>query len=429
MKISQIDSVTEYSSDGAISFALDEPRSGQAADTYHLTVAGWVLGRDSPMASVEIYSGRLKLIETSVSGARPDIGQLHSAVAWAPKCGFRTAISLLGFPGRLNLRVVAVAGDGKRSILGTITGRRASLPQSPHSVSAPLPLLVTTLGRSGSTWFLHLLGSHPQVVSYRPFERDPRVATYWLGVLLALGQPSSYLLPVTSPQLSDPRWWLGDWYVPPPESADPALQTWLGRENIQEVADFCRHRITSLYAQFAQERREALYVAEKASPNIVPFLVHDLFPDGPDIVLVRDFRDMFCSIIAYTERRGTKSFGRDAATSDEEYAQFLRGAAEALLETWKKRPDSALLVRYEDLVTNPYTTLKNVLTHSKLDSSDETIAQMVGDTSSSPPGARSHRTVDDPARSIGRWRRDLSPSMQTACEDAFGDVLREFGYD
>lgn len=34
-----------------------------------------------------------------------------------------------------------------------------------------------------------------------------------------------------------------------------------------------------------------------------------------------------------------------------------------------------------------------------------------------------------PAASVGRWKYDLSPPLQAACERAFGEILREFGYD
>jgi hypothetical protein len=40
-----------------------------------------------------------------------------------------------------------------------------------------------------------------------------------------------------------------------------------------------------------------------------------------------------------------------------------------------------------------------------------------------------HRTVPDPADSIGRWRTDLSPELQSACEEALGPALRSFGYE
>ena len=45
------------------------------------------------------------------------------------------------------------------------------------------------------------------------------------------------------------------------------------------------------------------------------------------------------------------------------------------------------------------------------------------------PEARRHRTTDSVEASVGRWRRDLEPSLQELCADAFGETLYEFGYE
>jgi hypothetical protein len=431
MIISQIDSVTPASpSDVLISSALDEPGSDQAADTYRLNVAGWALGRHAPVVRVEIYADRLRLIEAPVSIPRPDIKELYPEVPWSVRAGFRTAVSLLGFPGLFEFRVVVVTSDGHRSDLGTVRSRRAPLPIAPESTSLPQPLLVTTVGRSGSTWFMRLINNHPQVVAHRPFQRDTRVAAYWLGILDTLGNPASYLLPLIPAVYSNPRWWTNYGNVPAPGYVEPELEAWLGRENIEEVASFCRNRVGASYEQIVKDAdRKAKYVAEKVSPNTVPYLARDLFPDSLEIILVRDFRDVFCSVIAYTERHGNQHFGRHRAESDEGYVPLLRSSAEDLLQTWRRRGEDAVLVRYEDLVTDPVATVGTLLTGCNLDASDGIAERMVSDSWATTPGELAHRTVDDPARSVGRWRRDLSPSMQAACEDAFGDVLHGFGYE
>jgi hypothetical protein len=45
------------------------------------------------------------------------------------------------------------------------------------------------------------------------------------------------------------------------------------------------------------------------------------------------------------------------------------------------------------------------------------------------PELEGHRTSRSPVESIGRWRRELSTELQRAGEEAFGDLLAEFGYD
>jgi hypothetical protein len=40
-----------------------------------------------------------------------------------------------------------------------------------------------------------------------------------------------------------------------------------------------------------------------------------------------------------------------------------------------------------------------------------------------------HRTVDDPMRTIGRWRRDLPAELAAECNEILADVLDGFGYE
>jgi hypothetical protein len=39
-----------------------------------------------------------------------------------------------------------------------------------------------------------------------------------------------------------------------------------------------------------------------------------------------------------------------------------------------------------------------------------------------------HRTSAGAAGSIGRWKKELGPDLERACEEAFGEALALFGY-
>ena len=71
--------------------------------------------------------------------------------------------------------------------IATIAGHREPLRSSYEPELRPL--IVTTLGRTGSTWLIHLLGTHPGVTAYRPFSFEPRAATYWTDILASLSEP------------------------------------------------------------------------------------------------------------------------------------------------------------------------------------------------------------------------------------------------
>src|SRR5919197_6623252 len=84
--------------------------------------------------------------------ARPDIAERFAEIAGAERSGFRLDFNLLGLPAEAELAVHA-AFPGRRSIVGRLRVRRSTLPA--HAASLE-PVLMHTLGRSGSTWLTKL---------------------------------------------------------------------------------------------------------------------------------------------------------------------------------------------------------------------------------------------------------------------------------
>jgi hypothetical protein len=96
-------------------------------------------------------------------------------------------------------------------------------------------------------------------------------------------------------------------------------------------------------------------------------------------------------------------------------------------QAWEARRGSAHLVRYEDLVLEPESTLAALLRYLGLDAeahAEEMAAALVA----RDPETEWHRTTPDPRASIGRWREDLSEAARQACEDVLGPELLAFGY-
>ena len=134
--------------------------------------------------------------------------------------------------------------------MATIHGRREPL----HTGFEPTiaPLMVTTLGRTGSTMMMKVLATHPEVVAYRPFEHEPRVATYWLGVLSSLADPVSYRRQIDPTGGLDGAWWLGtEPPLPRRLKGDADLTRRLGVDSVREIAAFCQARIEGVYAAVA----------------------------------------------------------------------------------------------------------------------------------------------------------------------------------
>jgi hypothetical protein len=214
-------------------------------------------------------------------------------------------------------------------------------------------------------------------------------------------------------------------------AAWPEVEAWSGSAYVEELAAFCQRSIDGWYLATAVAQGQAIeplvYFAEKHFPDAYPRLMRDLYPAARELFLVRDFRDMVASMQAYNARQGSGSFGRDKAGSDEAWLAYLHQNFLVLRAAWRDRGEPGSLVRYEDLVRDPASTLPPLLTFLGLDAAPETVACLIA--AADAPELRGHGTSGSPEASIGRWRNDLSPELRLAVEETFGDLLREFGYE
>lgn len=427
--------------------AIDVPTAGVSRETHDLCVSGWVVSAAEPVVAVALLYGGRVLQQAPIDRARPDV--LAAVPGAAGDVGFYVNASVLGLPEAFDIEVVAVLQNTARVLLGTIRGKRQRL--SSNHADGIQPLIVTTLGRTGSTWLTHLLSQHPQVVAYRPFQLEPQVARYWMQVLTTLADPRSYLRSLTAPDVSAPDWWLPNggvngndtssvhrhmvdvafrqftdfWATDP----DPELRRWLGYTAVQELADLCQQRINGFYRHLAttQGRTQAAYFIEKVIPNhVLTSVVHELYPQARELFLVRDFRDVLCSMIAFGHKHGQT---RRPEAARQVVTELSRSAVR-LAECARQRGEAGLVVRYEDLILEPEATLKSVLGFLAVDDRAETIAAVVaGARRISAELQQGHQTSSDPAASIGRWRRELDPDLQQACAELLGQPLKQFGYD
>jgi hypothetical protein len=190
----------------------------------------------------------------------------------------------------------------------------------------------------------------------------------------------------------------------------------------------------------SQEQQVPVYFAEKHMwPQDIPVLARELYPDAKEVFLVRDFRDMAASILAFDRKRGFPGFGRPDNITDEQYMRGdLRQMALDMRTSWQSREAHAHLLRYEDLVLEPEKTLAALLAYLQLDASPPMTQHMLeigGQPLPDLPGTSitprsfvdQHRTTDDLKSSIGRWRQS-GDEFRDLCDEVFGDVLSDFGY-
>jgi hypothetical protein len=403
--------------------------SDATGGTSVLEVTGWALGRSAAVVSVDLVQDGRRLWQGAPEIERPDIAATHDGAPAGGACGFRASIGALALDLEFELRVRAAFEDKSRVEIGRIRGRRDPLRTSfePHLK----PLMVTTLGRTGSSALIRVLDAHPEIVAYRPFQYEPRVGTYWIGVLKALSEPASYRRQLEPAGRLDADWWLGREGRVPGRVADDELERWLGLEGVEGLAAFCQNRIDGLYRQIAGSagKRRAVYFAEKFRPDPAASLMRELYPEGRELFVARDFRDMASSMLAFNEKRGMEGFRRDRAASDVDFIEKnVKNSAGALADAWRRRSADAHLVRYEDFVQRPKEAVQGVLAYLELDAGDTTVNAMLKSAAEPFSAAESHKTAESAESSIGRWRHDLSPELQRACDDVLGSALETFGY-
>jgi hypothetical protein len=327
------------------------------------------------------------------------------------------------------LQVRAAFADGATVDVATITGRRARLGGRPDVT--PAPLMITTLGRTGSSWVVHLLAQHPSLVAYRPFMYEPRVCSYWAGVLAGLTEPVSYEQ-LVNPDLGAGAWWLGDHRIRPLRHRfkDADMEEWLSGRSVETLARFCQGQVDGFYQKAASivGREKPKYFVEKMYPGFEPIVLWDLYPNAREIFLVRDVRDMLCSILAFNRKRGYDSFGRQLTTTDEEFVRELGKTYDDILASWRARSDRAYLLRYEDLIIKPTETLKDVLRYLEVDLDSATIEAMNEGAQAQAAAQEAHRTSASPAGSVGRWKQDLDPELQALCSQVCGSSMSALGY-
>jgi hypothetical protein len=405
--------------------ALDLPAPGDRLPTYALDVRGWAIGRDQQVTGVELIA------EGAVAGAVPiDVERPYVATEHGvdPRIGFRALLNALALPTEFELAVNAIAATGSRLSIGAVRGRRAALPA--REATGLEPLIVTTLGRTGSMLLMRLLEAHPEVLVLRPHRYEQRVAGYWSEVMLALTDPSSHLRQLApAGSLDRPRWWLGDEGPTPGFNPQVGLARWLGSDAVISLAGISRDRIDALYAEAAAASdKRPRYFAEKHTLRSAA-VTSELYPDAPEVFLVRDFRDMLSSILAFNRKRGVRGFGEGSAEGPLDYVGRLAGWAEGLVRRLERRRGQSHVLRYEELVRDTGATLAGLLDYLQVDAGDTAVQTMVASLGNEMPELAHHATSPDPEDSIGRWRSDLDEELKRACARSFGPALEAFGYE
>jgi len=423
-----------------LGFELDAPQAGTHEDVHVLHLIGWVVGRDVAAVSVDLVHEGKVLRTTPVRGPREDVA---TAVGVDPStnCVFHVLAGLLGLGPSPRLELEVVLADGTRVPVGWI-----SLARGPFRLGfAPKlrPLIVNCPGRTGSTFLMKLLASHPEVAVFRRFPYESAPARFWMHMLSVLAEPANMVESTGTDTFSTDRWWIGsNPFHDDRVYEQTPLAGWFAGDHVEELAAFCQRTVDGWYTTLARQQvqPDAVYFAEKHMwPDHLPRLMHELYPDAHEVFLVRDFRDMALSILSFDRKRGFSGFRRPEGVTDIEYVHgVLREMTLGLAAAWRERGEESHLLRYEDLVTDQGGTLTSLFAYLGIDASPTTVETVIAHGSApvldlpgssfSPSDLEGHRTTPSAEASVGRFRSEADQEFLAATEEAFAEALDLFGY-
>jgi hypothetical protein len=405
--------------------AIDRPRASTTVEGELLEIRGWVVGEGSRPASVEVFEGERLLRSAPVALPRADVAQFFPDHPDSARSGFRMTLGMLGLPTEFELLVRVSFEGGGRVPLGSISGRRARLETGCEPRFAPV--MLTALGRSGTTLAMHALAAAPEVVVDGGYPYERGFGRYWLHAAKLLSDPAEPGSRAAADFQQDQSRLPANPFTN--GTIDPEAVTWIAAEQPRLIGELAQRAIDGYYASVARGagRESATYFAEKMPPTHAQPVGAELYRAAREIFLVRDFRDVLCSIRAFNEQRGFQAFGRGEVNDEVAYVERLGGSARRLVESWRQRGEQALLLRYEDLVQDPAVALARVADHLGLPATS--VEAMAAATAERSDRLSTHRTTASPAASIGRWRSDLPSELVQACEQALGSSLVEFGYE
>jgi hypothetical protein len=418
-------SVPEELPEGVRAASVRLPEAGSATDVFALEVSGMVITSGGRARTVEVVCEGMVVRELRVDLPRRGLRELYPDQPDTLDCGFRALVGVLVLPPEFELELVAVREDGERFAIATVAGRRArpSLSFEP----ALRPLMLTSLARAGTVWAMRLLGAHPDVVVHQQYRYEGWPARYWAHMLKVLSGPADPVRAPTSHGFDHVPWHVGPnpfYFVP--GAVDGELLEWLGRGHVDRLASFCARNIEDWYAIAARaQEKQPTYFAEKnlLRTPIQGLGVADLYPDTREVFMVRDFRDMACSMIAFLRDRWVEQ-GLDPT---EEMRDVLGPWVRYLVAGWRERGRDAHLVRYEDLVSSPAQTLRGVFEYLEIDASDEAV-ELVMRAGSDEEGFVEHGTSPTLASTVGRWTSEGDEAFRAGLTELFREGLAEFGY-
>ncbi len=273
------------------------------------------------------------------------------------------------------------------------------------------PIFVTGMPRSGTTLLASILNAHSQVAASP--ETD-----YFTLVWKPLARSGGF----------------GDWKkvegvlrsffsVPDMKLLDLPFDQLLGGYHDHWNAGTLDHRVilTELLSLYAERHGKKIW-AEKTPDHFmyVP-IIKGLFPDARIVAIIRDPRDVHTSLAKLPWNRGNAL----------NHALQWRGY-QSLARHFRERYDGSFIeVRFEDLISDPTSTVKALCARLELEFEPTMIERhgekLIFDPKAEPWKREVSQSINP--NNQGKWKRTLSPSEVALFTRVCGKYLKAWGYE
>ncbi len=293
-----------------------------------------------------------------------------------------------------------------------LAGRRASRRLSRAAAAHPMrdwltPVLVDYYSRDGSTLMMRLLRSSPQVAVAGAYPYEQKLFQYlwrWSRLLARSDWDREAWGPRDlgsiwqeghQPLMGPPPWRQRDFLEGVDADAPPLAErcfefAWRELSRRATAATRIAHRAPEADVRFYAEKHLNTWLVDRQA-----------LPRFRLVVLLRDPRDTYASLLAFRASKNA-DMGQRHATDEAEYLdQFIDRQRQRLAWIAGLREDEeTVIVRYEELVRSLPSAARRLSGWLGVELNPDDVAR-------DRRQSWVHRTAPSPEESIGRWRADL----------------------